>query len=66
MTWHAGAACHPDRKPAHMTAQEWNRTWFPNPNAPVDGVAARDAAQDAGWAVRRNHGGRDLCPGCRP
>lgn len=48
MTWHAGAACHPDRKPAHMTAQEWNRTWFPNPNAPVDGVAARDAAQDAG------------------
>ena len=23
---------------------------------------ARDAAQDAGWAVRRNHGGRDLCP----
>lgn len=40
MTWHAGAACHPDRKPAHMTAQEWNRTWFPNPNAPVDGVAA--------------------------
>lgn len=33
--------------------------------APVEGVAARDAAQDAGWAVRRNHGGRDLCPVCR-
>lgn len=29
--------------------------------APVEGVAARDAAQDAGWAVRRGHRGRDLC-----
>lgn len=33
--------------------------------AAVEGSAARDAAQDAGWAVRRNHGGRDLCPVCR-
>lgn len=32
--------------------------------APVEGVAARDAAQDAGWQVRRGHRGRDLCPGC--
>lgn len=28
-------------------------------------IEARMAAQEAGWATRRNHSGHDLCTGCR-
>lgn len=59
MTWHAGAACHPDRKPAHMTAQEWNRIWFPNPTAPV-GMPPENRSTVDMYATARTYCGE--CP----
>lgn len=45
MNW-TTAHCHPDRRPEHVTPQEWNRIWFPNPTAPLgrrpDNRSSRD------------------------
>lgn len=59
MTWHADAACHPDRKPVHMSAQEWNRIWFPNPSAPIGRPPEKKSTADM-YAAARVYCGR--CP----
>ena len=35
--------------------------WHPASDPGQAVLEARMSAQQAGWAIRRNHGGRDLC-----
>lgn len=48
---------HPDCQAYHRGPH-----WRPVSQVADATLEARMSAQAAGWAVRRNHGGSDLCP----